>query len=72
MLKASDKAEYYKGKLSPKIIKTAIQKGFRYYYDSVFNLGRLDDQMLLDYEYLIRHLQSNTIACKTFYLPLNN
>ena len=37
MLKASDKADYYKGKLSPKIIKTAMQKGLKYYYDAVFN-----------------------------------
>ena len=43
MLKASEKAEYYKGKLSVKIIKTAIQKGFRYYYDSVFNDIHLDE-----------------------------
>ena len=43
MLKASDKANYYKGKLSPKIIKTAIQKGLRYYYDSVFNDIHLDE-----------------------------
>ena len=43
MLKASNKAEYYKGKLSPKIIKTAIQKGLRYYYDSVFNDIHLDE-----------------------------
>lgn len=43
MLKASNKAEYYKGKLSPKIIKTAIQKGFRYYYDSIFNDIHLDE-----------------------------
>ena len=43
MLKASDKADYYKGKLSPKIIKTAIQKGFRYYYDSIFNEIHFDE-----------------------------
>ena len=43
MLKASEKANYYHGKLSPKIIKTAIQKGLRYYYDSVFNDIHLDE-----------------------------
>ena len=43
MLKASERADYYKGKLSPKIIKTAIQKGLRYYYDSVFNDIHLDN-----------------------------
>ena len=43
LLVASIKADYYKGKLSPKIIKTAIQKGLRYYYDSVFKDIHLDE-----------------------------
>lgn len=43
LLVASIKADYYKGKLSPKIIKTAMQKGLRYYYDSVFKDIHLDE-----------------------------
>lgn len=33
MLKSSDKSDYYKGKLSNKKIKNAIEKGLRYYLD---------------------------------------
>ena len=37
MLKASDKSDYYKGKLSDKKIRTAIEKGLRYYLDVTKN-----------------------------------
>lgn len=43
MLKASEKSDYYKGKLSNKIIKTAIQKGLKYYYDVINNNIYLDE-----------------------------
>jgi len=65
---ASDKADYYKGKLSDKIIKTAIQKGLPYYIAMMNDLyldefGRnvivLNKKQLEECKSCISNLKSN-------------
>lgn len=60
--KASYKADYYKGKLTKKIIKTAIQKGLKYYYDVVFN-NLYDNQIGKTSIILSEKLKNSVIDC---------
>jgi len=68
-LRASEDADYYKGKLSDKIIKTAIQKGL-HYYKAMLN-GLYDDEFGRSVVVLSEKQQGDVKCCLTS-LKTNN
>ncbi len=68
-LRASEDADYYKGKMSDKIIKTAIQKGL-HYYKAVLN-GLYDDEFGRTVIVLSEKQQNDVQSCLTS-LKTNN
>lgn len=76
-LVASEKADYYKGKLSDKIIKTAIQKGLDYYiqmlhglYEDEFGRGVivLNKKQLEDCKACLGSLKGNSLIYQVMFM----